>query len=132
MIREVTLLAIFAFLGSCTSSQNLVETGNVAVDIEENTQARVNQITAYHDGEDIVIRGTVRRPGHRTRPLRGHMDLQIETADGTKIEQREVELVRYGKYKKRSRERRFITRVTLKSPRETLVRLQYHEGRHET
>lgn len=120
MIKKLFIVIILPLLGSCMSSQKTEDAGYIIIDVEQSVRTHVSYTLEYQNGEEVLIRGTVRRLSRRVRPLRGHMDLRMYAANGTTVEQKQVDLATYGSPGERSRARLYHAcdpKITERNPR---------------
>ena len=132
-VKILCLFTVFAIVSACVQfTPTLSEQGIVRTEIQESKPVSITHATVYREDSMTVVRGEAAFPswnsfGHFT----GHIDLDIAFPNGNMIERRNVSLIRKRIPKTRGRRAFFVSRFSDDPPKGTIVRISYHDGKHE-
>ncbi len=126
-----TLTLILAGLLSCASGRlNLAESGAIHIEEVPSTDKYVIGVTAYEDGDGLIIKGKVRGLGSSIGS-RGHIDIVVVSPDGKILTQSSAPILPRTTLRKRTRNAlrsHFETRLGNIPPAGSAVRIAYHRS----
>ncbi|MHC4159692.1 MAG: hypothetical protein ACYSSO_11520 [Planctomycetota bacterium] len=132
MILVIFVLS-FGFLNGCATNRvDLVDSGVLTLEKQETGKVYIVWSDAYEDGDGFVVTGVLRRRDTVGLPIKTHVDITIQSPDGTIIDESrssDVHVPRRIIGRGQSLQR-FKVRFPKIPPQGSLVRLVSHSGLH--
>lgn len=132
-MRRMSLLWIVSVIGiaGCTTvGRNLAESGEVSVYPNPSKLVRIQAVTVRQDGEQLVVRGVVRRTSQNNTPIWGHVNVTAFDASGQRIGHAVVGYSPPTLPQKGPRLSHFTARLPICAAQGTVVHVEHHVGGH--
>ena len=88
MMILVTFVLPFGFLNGCATDRvDLVDSGVLTLEKQAAEKVYIAWSDAYEDGDGFVVTGVLRRRDTVGLPIKAHVDITIQSPDGTIIDE---------------------------------------------
>ncbi len=123
------LICIVATLQSCASGRVAMATPEtVRFEVPDSTSYQILGLSIAQDGDEVVIRGRIRRLRQYRQPITGHIDIELVDPEGNSVNLTGVPYYPRNVPLRGSRQSRFIAHTEMILPDKIVVRLRRHTG----
>lgn len=131
--KTLMLIAAGLFLplvvGCATPRVNMVESGEVAMQVIETHPITVKRVSVTRSPKGIFLHGHVARHRNRALPLRGHVDVEFISPDDQIIHETSLRFTTR-RLTRRMWEGTFTARLNFDLPGGSTIRVKHHDAKH--
>lgn len=120
----IAILITFTVTTGCaTTGKDLVSNDTVKIEKVSSTRGTVGLVSVYQKGDEVILRGEVRRRPVGRGPIPGHIDVEVLDPSGTTLEQTSTS---YRRLSIKSRYAKFYSKLEKIPPSGSTIRVTHH------
>ena len=126
-LATIAILITFSVTTGCAmTGKDLIHDNTVKIEKVSSKRGAVTFVSVIQEGDEVVLRGEVRRRPTGRGSIPGHIDVEVIDSSGANMEQMSTGYRRSGT---KSRYAKFHSRLAAVPPSGSLIRVIHHNAR---
>lgn len=126
MLATIAILITFSVTTGCAmTGKDLVRNNTVKVEKLSSKWGVVTYVSVVQEGDEVALRGEVRRRPIGQGSIPGHIDIEILDSSGSTLKQMSID---YGRLSRKSRYAKFDAKLGIIPPSGSTIRVIHHDS----